>query len=181
MRLLAPGFSINNNDDRLMVLAEYCRLPLVSCSSLVAAAIRNRTHLGARAQACLEAGKLIPNALILQLLEERLTESDMQDGWVLSGFPRNMNQVAILNAMLLNIDQPYDVVIHLQDIDSRQTPTLIGNQLIYPAYVSADAVLKTPLGTFYNRLNQLVSISNNMSLATVYSLLRERCVGFAEN
>ena len=149
MRLLAPGFSINDNNDRLIDLAEYYRLPLVEFSSLATAAIRDQTHLGERARACLEAGKLVPNTIALQLLEERLTESDMKDGWVLSGFPRNINQAATLNAMLLDIAQPYDIVIYLKGTDSRQRLAPIGNQLMCPSCLPDDAVLKTPLGQWH--------------------------------
>ena len=119
--------------------------------------------------------------LAIQLLEERLTESDMQDGWVLSGFPRNMNQAAGLNAMLLDIAQPYDVVIHLQGSDLRQKPTPVDAQLMSPDYLVNNAVLKTPLGSFYSRLNQLVSISSNTPLATIDNLLQSLCIRLAES
>ena len=178
MRLLVPGFSIDDNNDRLTDLVEYYRLPLVTFRSLVTAAIRKRTPLGERARACLEAGKIISNQLSLQLLEERLTGPDMQYGWVLSGFPRNINQAATLNAMLLEIYQPYDIVIHLKSINSRQKFAPVGKQLVCPSCLPDDAVLKTPVGIFYNRLNQLVTISSNMPLATVDSLIRSHCTGF---
>lgn len=171
MRLLVPGFSLNVPNSRLIDLAEYYELPLVMLNSLLIQSIREQTYLGDRARLCLESGKLIPDSLILQLLEERLTEADVRHGWILSGFPRTIHQASVLNAMLLNIEQPYDRVIHFEGIPRTQPLSSSDDQLNYPDYLPNNNILNVPLASFYNRLNLLTTLNSEMSLAEIDNIL----------
>lgn len=167
MRLLVPGFSVGMPSRRLMRLADYYGLPLVSFNSLITSAIRAQTCLGIQARACLENGRLIPEALALQLLEERLTEPGLCNDWVVSGFPRNIAQATALNDMLSDIGQPYDMALYLDSNRDRSTLSGSASQLTYATHPDNNNIKKTPLANFYIQHGLFFKIGEDMAFSKI--------------
>jgi adenylate kinase len=71
------------------------------------------TALGRRVKPIYDAGQLVPDDLMIDLIRERLEQDDVQDGFILDGFPRTMAQADALDAMLREIDRPLTVVLQL--------------------------------------------------------------------
>jgi adenylate kinase len=89
-------------------------LPHIATGDILRKAIADGTELGRLAQPIYEAGKLVPDDLIIGVIRDRLAEADADDGFVLDGFPRNLPQTEALDDMLLEIDRPLDVVLELR-------------------------------------------------------------------
>lgn len=78
-------------------LAEDLKIPHISTGDMFRAAMANKTDLGLKAKAIMEAGDLVPDELTIAMVEERLKESDAQNGYILDGFPRTIPQAEALD------------------------------------------------------------------------------------
>ncbi len=87
------------------VLAEFVNIPHISTGDILRSAIAKQTPLGIKAKNYVDNGNLVPDELILDLIEERLTQSDAQKGWILDGFPRNVAQADFLSSLLDKLNQ----------------------------------------------------------------------------
>ena len=70
--------------------------------------------LGRQVKPIYESGGLVPDGLMIELIRERLSKPDTEDGFVLDGFPRTFVQAEALDAMLRDIDRRLDLVLELQ-------------------------------------------------------------------
>src|SRR5437867_12402446 len=86
-------------------------LPHISTGDLLRAAIRDGSPLGRKVAAIVERGELVPDALIGEVMEERLSRRDAAGGFLLDGFPRTPAQADILDRMLVRRGQTLDRVI----------------------------------------------------------------------
>jgi adenylate kinase len=69
--------------------------------------------LGQKAQAAMDAGKLVDDEIVLGMIRERLAEADTRNGFILDGFPRNLAQAEALDILLSELGKPLDVVVQL--------------------------------------------------------------------
>ncbi|MFW6264089.1 MAG: adenylate kinase [Cyanobacteriota bacterium] len=107
-------------------LAEILNIPHISTGDILRGAIAQGTPLGQKAKEYVAAGELVPDSLLLDLIRERLKESDAQKGWILDGFPRNIDQASFLDELLAELDQKVDSVVNLSVPDEVLIPRLLG-------------------------------------------------------
>lgn len=74
-------------------------LPQISTGDILREAVKGKTPLGTEAKAYMDSGKLVPDDIIMKILEERLKKPDCAQGYILDGFPRTLSQVHMLNRM----------------------------------------------------------------------------------
>ncbi|MFW6312588.1 MAG: adenylate kinase [Spirochaetota bacterium] len=79
-------------------LAEELKIPHISTGDMFRAAMANKTELGLKAKAIMEAGDLVPDELTIAMEKERLAEQDAQNGYILDGFPRTIPQAEALDS-----------------------------------------------------------------------------------
>jgi adenylate kinase len=89
-------------------------LPHIATGDILREAMAKGTPLGALAKPLYDAGHLVPDDLIIGVIRDRLAEPDVEDGFVLDGFPRNLAQAEALDEMLDEIGKPIDVVLELR-------------------------------------------------------------------
>ena len=109
----APGSGKGTQAQRLM--AEF-KLPQISTGDLLREAVQAGTDLGKRAKAAMDAGELVSDEIVLGIIAERLAQPDCAGGFILDGFPRNLNQARALRPVLDNIGQSLDAAV-LLDVD----------------------------------------------------------------
>jgi len=114
----APGSGKGTQAQRLQ--AKY-GVPQVSSGDLLRDAVARGTELGRKAKVVMDAGQLVSDDIVLGLIRDRLARPDAANGFILDGFPRNIEQAKLLSALLAEIGQPADAVLLL---DVRR-PTLI--------------------------------------------------------
>ena len=95
------------------IAAEY-GIPHIATGDILREAMADGTPLGIRVKPIYDAGELVPDDLMIDLIRERLGEDDAREGFVLDGFPRTMVQSEALDAMLKEIGRELDVVFELQ-------------------------------------------------------------------
>lgn len=97
-------------------LVEECGLCHISTGDILRAAVKNQTELGMKAKGFMDAGELVPDDLIIDLMKERFQQPDTEKGVILDGFPRTTMQAVALDAMMVELGRPLDAAL-LIDVD----------------------------------------------------------------
>jgi adenylate kinase len=107
----APGVGKGTQADRIAVQYHVAKL---STGDLLREAVRNQTVLGLEAKSYMDQGKLVPDAVVIGLVRERLADSSCTNGFVLDGFPRTVPQAEALGSVLLSKGIALDRVVNFQ-------------------------------------------------------------------
>ena len=96
-------------------LIEKMGIPSISTGNILREAIKNDTPLGQQAKGFMDAGQLVPDELVINLLKERIAKRDCKSGFILDGFPRTIPQAEALDEVAqidcaLAIDVPYEMI-----------------------------------------------------------------------
>lgn len=89
-------------------------IPHIATGDIFRKAIKNETPLGKKAKSFIDAGELVPDKVTIGIVEERLTEADCEDGFILDGFPRTIAQAEALDEILAEQNRELDLAIYLQ-------------------------------------------------------------------
>ncbi len=123
MRLVflgAPGVGKGTQADR--VTAQF-GWPKISTGDLLREAVKNQTALGIEAKKSMDAGKLVPDAVVIGMVRDKLAEPSCQSGFVLDGFPRTVPQAEELGAILaakgLKLDRVINFRVSRSDVVTR--------------------------------------------------------------
>jgi adenylate kinase len=100
VRLVLLGPPGAGKGTQARMLEKRLRAPQVASGDLLRNAVRGRTPLGVEAKRYMDKGALVPDDLVLKLIEERLSQPDAASGFILDGFPRTVAQAQTLDAML---------------------------------------------------------------------------------
>lgn len=109
----APGAGKGTQAKKLVENHSYLHL---STGDLLRAAVKNQTPLGIKAKSYMDAGDLVPDDLIINMVKERIQEDDAQNGVIFDGFPRTATQAVALDSELAELGKPLDFAI-LVDVD----------------------------------------------------------------
>ncbi|HLF10585.1 MAG TPA: adenylate kinase [Gammaproteobacteria bacterium] len=109
----APGSGKGTQAQRLQ--ADHA-LPQVSTGDLLRRAVAEKTELGLKAKAAMDAGELVSDQIVLGMIKERVSRSDAANGFVLDGYPRNRAQAEDLERVLAELGTQLDVAV-LMDVD----------------------------------------------------------------
>lgn len=94
-------------------LSEKMKIPQISTGDLLRAARAKKTQLGLEADNYMAAGKLVPDELVIKMIEDRLSSSDCLDGFVMDGFPRTLRQAEALDDAVLRMGISIGRVVNL--------------------------------------------------------------------
>ena len=112
-RLLIVGPQGSGKGTQGVLIADALGIPAISTGDMFRAAIAAGTELGQRVTAIIQAGDLVPDELTSAVVRERLSQPDAARGFLLDGYPRNLGQVADLDAFLAERGEQLDAVIEL--------------------------------------------------------------------
>ena len=119
MRIVLLGPPGSGKGTQATMLVERLKLPHISTGALLRNAAKRGTALGLQAKAITDKGELVPDDIMSDMIEERLSRDDVANGFILDGYPRNVSQAESLDAMLERLNTPADEAIHI-DIDPEQ-------------------------------------------------------------
>lgn len=94
-------------------LAARYGIPHISTGDILRAAVRDKTELGVKAKSYMDKGALVPDALVVEMVEDRLKMDDCKAGFILDGFPRNIPQAEAVEMMLSALGKKTDKVINI--------------------------------------------------------------------
>ena len=95
-------------------LSEKLGIPQVSTGDIFRKAIAEKTPVGIEAEKYISQGMLVPDETTIRIVEERLKDADVQNGLILDGFPRTVNQARVLDEMLTKEGKKIDIVVNLE-------------------------------------------------------------------
>ena len=95
-------------------LSERLNIPQVSTGDIFRKAIAEKTPVGVEAEKYISQGMLVPDEVTIKIVEERLKDSDVQNGLILDGFPRTIDQAKALDAMLRDANKSIRLAINLE-------------------------------------------------------------------
>lgn len=98
----------------------------LSTGDMLRAAVASGSELGRKAKAIMEAGQLVPDDVMIQMIADRIAEPDCANGFILDGFPRTTGQAEALDTMLADKALKLDVVIEMQVDDAALTKRITG-------------------------------------------------------
>lgn len=110
----APGAGKGTQAAKLVEEDGLCH---ISTGDILRAAVKNQTPLGVKAKSYMDAGDLVPDDLIIDLMKERIQQPDTEKGVILDGFPRTTTQAVALDTMLSELGRPLDAAL-LIDVDA---------------------------------------------------------------
>lgn len=114
MRVVLLGPPGAGKGTQAATMVEKYHIAHISTGDLLRAAVKEGTPLGLEAKGYMESGQLVPDGLILGLVEERIQKEDCQEGFLLDGFPRTPAQADALGEMLSKLNLALDAVINIQ-------------------------------------------------------------------
>ncbi|MBC8227200.1 MAG: adenylate kinase [Gammaproteobacteria bacterium] len=181
----APGSGKGTQAEKLM---EDYNLPQISTGMLLREAISQGTELGRKVQEIMAAGNLVSDQIVLDLIRQSLQQPDSENGFVLDGYPRNINQAQSLEDLLNMIDKPLNAAL-LVDVESeilikrlsgRRTCSLTGKTLnVY--FSSEDEInecIKSGGKLIQREDDNVESITNRIN---VYKEQTEPLINFYKN
>lgn len=122
MKIIMLGAPGAGKGTQAKKIADLCKVPHISTGDIFRANIKQGTELGKKAKTYMDAGELVPDELVCNLVVDRIQQDDCTEGFILDGFPRTIPQAeALTNALnaieqkmeyALNIDVPDENIIH---------------------------------------------------------------------
>jgi len=112
-RLVIMGPQGSGKGTQAALLATRLGVPAISTGDIFRANVKGGTDLGKQAQAIMDAGDLVPDAITNAMVRDRLAQTDAAEGFILDGFPRNAAQVEALDAVLAEHGVGLDAVLEL--------------------------------------------------------------------
>ena len=115
MKLILLGAPGAGKGTLASYLIEKMGIPSISTGNILREAIKNNTPLGQQAKGFMDAGQLVPDDLVINLLKERIAQRDCKSGFILDGFPRTIPQAEALDKVAdidcaLSLEVPYEVI-----------------------------------------------------------------------
>ncbi len=119
MRIVLLGAPGSGKGTQATLMVERLGLPHISTGVLLRNAAKRGTDLGLKAKSIIDKGELVPDEIMSDMIEERLSRDDAANGFILDGYPRNLDQAKALDDMLERLGQPADHAIQI-DVDPDQ-------------------------------------------------------------
>lgn len=127
MKLVILGAPGAGKGTQAGLLADRLGIPTISTGNLLRAAMQQGTDLGKQVKEAMDAGKLVSDELIIQLVKERLGQEDCKDGYLLDGFPRTLAQAKALSGFA-KIDGALSIEVSDSEIEHRMEGRRICSQ-----------------------------------------------------
>ena len=121
MRLILLGAPGAGKGTQAEILSRKLGIPVISTGNILRAAMKNGTPVGLKAKQYVESGALVPDDVIIGIVEERLAESDCANGYILDGMPRTIPQAEALEQRGIQIDCALSIDVDDETIVQRMS------------------------------------------------------------
>lgn len=173
------------------LLAALWKIPHISTGDILRACVVAKTALGLKAQAYMDAGELVPDQLLMDIVQERMNQPDANAGWILDGFPRTVAQAAFFDTLLcdvsgaggksgkdcdiraVNLDVPDNVLVTRLLSRGRQDD----NEETIRRRLQVYREQTEPLIEFYRAREQLVAVDGDRDMELVTAELQQALSG----
>ena len=185
MRLILVGPPGAGKGTQAVHLAAHYNIPHISTGDIFRANIKGGTELGKLAASYSDKGQLVPDSVTNEMVKDRLNQGDLNNGFLLDGYPRNILQAEVLRAILAEKETPLDAVLELSLEDSVIVERLSGRRTCKECQSSFHVALEKPAvegicdkcgGELYQRTDDSVEVIQNR--LTVYAEQTKPIIAF---
>lgn len=171
MKLLFMGPPGAGKGTQAKIICDDYNIPQISTGEILRAAVKNGTELGRQAQEFMNAGKLVPDEVVIGIVRERIKEPDASKGYILDGFPRTIEQARALDSMLEEMGQQLDVALNLDVPDEELIKRLLDRAQKDGRKDDTEPVIKNRLKVYNDQTHPLIEYySKNGLLRSINGL-----------
>lgn len=121
MKLILLGAPGAGKGTQAEIICNKLNIPTISTGNILREAIKNQTERGKMAKSYMDAGKLVPDEVIVGIVSERLSQDDCKSGFILDGMPRTVAQAEALDNMNVEIDVVVSIEVEDEAIEKRMS------------------------------------------------------------
>ena len=125
MRIILLGMPGAGKGTQAQIIEEELAIANVSTGAILREVSKSKSDLGQKVQTYLNSGQLVPDEIIIEMLVERISNDDCNNGFILDGFPRNIEQAKSLDQAGVNID----LVIYLKILEEQIIERMSGRRI----------------------------------------------------
>lgn len=121
MKIIFLGAPGAGKGTQAEIVSDRLGIPTISTGAIIRAAIKDGTEMGLKAKKFIEQGDLLPDDIVIEIVKERLAESDCAGGYILDGFPRTVPQAEALDKMGIALDKVVSLEVSDETIVERMS------------------------------------------------------------
>ena len=129
MRLVILGPPGVGKGTQAVRISKEIKVPHISTGDILREAVKNKTEVGLKANEYMVKGELVPDSVVIELVKDRIKENDCQNGYLLDGFPRTLEQAKALDIVLADLATPLDCVVQLYADENEIVTRLTGRRM----------------------------------------------------
>lgn len=111
MKLILLGAPGAGKGTQAEVISQHLGIPTISTGNIIREALKSGSEMGRKAKSFMDSGKLVPDDVVIGIIQERLAQPDCAKGFILDGFPRTIPQAEALDRMGIDIDRVVDIEV----------------------------------------------------------------------
>jgi len=119
MNLILLGAPGAGKGTQAEIISDHLQIPTISTGNIIREALKSGTEMGVKAKSYMDAGQLVPDEVVIGIIQDRLAQDDCQNGFILDGFPRTIPQAEALDRMGIVIDRVIDIEVADETIARR--------------------------------------------------------------
>ena len=119
----APG---SGKGTQANILSQEISIPAISTGDILRFEVKNESEIGLLAKKYMDSGSLVPDEIVIGIIKKRILEKDCDNGFILDGFPRNINQAISLDANLNKINKSISSVVMIDVPDDAIVKRITG-------------------------------------------------------
>ena len=157
MNLILLGAPGAGKGTQAEIICEKAGIPAISTGNIIRAALKNGTEMGMKAKSYMDAGKLVPDDVVIGIIKERLAEDDCKNGFILDGFPRTLPQAEALDAILAKNAEEVTATVSIMIPDAIIMERIKGRALKEGrADDASEDVINNRIATYHNQTEPLI-------------------------
>ncbi len=143
LRLILLGAPGAGKGTQAEIISEHYGIPQISTGAILREEIASGTELGNRLKEIIEAGQLVPDSDVIEIVKGRLAQADCKNGYILDGFPRTIPQAEALDVMLSENGGKIDIVLSI-DVADEDIITRMSGRRVCPKCGASYHVMYNP-------------------------------------
>ncbi|MDD1751784.1 MAG: adenylate kinase [Methanotrichaceae archaeon] len=129
MNIVLLGPPGSGKGTQAKMIADKYKVKHISTGDILRENVRNGTPLGKEAKKYMDAGKLVPDTLLIDIIKDRLAKPDVKNGWMLDGYPRTIPQAEAMEKIMPTLGQKLNVVLNIDVPDNELVERLSGRRM----------------------------------------------------